>query len=285
MGMLPTFVGLVLLCISPFVLLADRDNIVLASRTLMFVLMMPLFFAAMMGGSLGKQDVWSKFEMSPFIGSRPLSTAVIVRSKLLMAAASAAAAWAMVLCFLPLYLLRPGVLTAIVELVQTTGAARSLAISAAVIAALIVGTWLMLVVNLWIGLTGRAWFINGAPSAFGALMGCGGLIGFWIYLHPQWYPTVRLVTPWALWSLVALKPIVAAGVLAALVRSRLVSSSTTVLMAGVWVPIVAGLWLIGCWLVPSQHASAATLLGSVVLFVPFSRLAGAPLALAWNRHR
>jgi hypothetical protein len=106
----------------------------------------------------------------------------------------------------------------LVELVQVTGAAKSLGICAAAHAALMVGTWLLLVLNLWIGLTGRAWFVNAAPSAFAAVMGCGGLIGFWIYLHPQWHPAVQSLTPWVLWSLVALKPIVAAGVLMALVR-------------------------------------------------------------------
>ena len=285
LGMLPTFVGLVLLCISPFVLFAHRDAAAFTWRMFAIVLVAPLCMAGMMGGSLGKQDVWSDYAMKPFLGCRPISTAAFVRSKLLMAAVSAAAAWAMILCFLPLFLLRPGFFAAALELVQAAGALKSLAIAATTLAALMVGTWLMLVINLWIGLTGRAWFVTAVPAALGTLIGCGILIGFWIYLHPQWYAAVRSLTPWALWSLVALKPIVAAGVLIALARSRLVSSSATSLMAGAWIVIVAGLWLIGCWLVPSQHASATTLLGGVVLFVPFSRLAAAPLALAWNRHR
>jgi hypothetical protein len=48
---------------------------------------------------------------------------------------------------------------------------------------------------------------------------------------------------------------------------------------------VAALLATGRWFVPAAIVSWTSLLAALVLLVPFSRLAIAPLALDWNRHR
>lgn len=48
---------------------------------------------------------------------------------------------------------------------------------------------------------------------------------------------------------------------------------------------VVGLVGLLAWLIPAQPVPAPYLALGVAWFVPFTRLAAAPLALAWNRHR
>jgi hypothetical protein len=52
-----------------------------------------------------------------------------------------------------------------------------------------------------------------------------------------------------------------------------------------WGLIVTAICLLIVWLVPGSRLPVRDLIAGVVLLVPFSRLAGAPLALDWNRHR
>ena len=58
-------------------------------------------------------------------------------------------------------------------------------------------------------------------------------------------------------------------------------------MIGGWGLAALGLYLIAVWLIPipPQLVSTSGLIAAVILGIPFSRIAGAPLALAWNRHR
>jgi hypothetical protein len=56
-------------------------------------------------------------------------------------------------------------------------------------------------------------------------------------------------------------------------------------MLGAWGLVVFGMSAIAIWLIPEQILSLSGAVAAAVLSVPFSRLAGAPLALEWNRHR
>ena len=49
--------------------------------------------------------------------------------------------------------------------------------------------------------------------------------------------------------------------------------------------IVVGLFGLLMWLVPQEWAGPGLLAGLSVLAMPLTRIALAPLALAWNRHR
>ncbi len=109
--------------------------------------------------------------------------------------------------------------------------------------------------------------------------------GLWVSFHPEIQVLLWSMAPWFVGLLLTVKLVIAAWVVSALVRSRLVTYSAAVLMIGGWGLVVAGLWLIVVWLIPGQLLSAGGALAVVVLFVPFSRLAGASLALEWNRHR
>jgi hypothetical protein len=153
---------------------------------------------------------------------------------------------------------------------------------ALVVMAPVFATWLQLASSLWLGLTGREWVATAAVFAMLGLMATAGALGFWLYLHPQYLPAARALAPWLLGLMVSLKVAIGAAVLAGLVRSRLISAGGVAALGVGWVVFVAGVAALAIWIAP---AAAWHLAAAAALAVPFSRLAVAPLALAWNRHR
>jgi hypothetical protein len=150
---------------------------------------------------------------------------------------------------------------------------------------LIVITWLQMASNLWISATGRAWLVNMLAFIFAALVGSGTLAGVWIYFHVELHGYVQAAAPWLVATLLAAKLVTAVVVLAGLLRWRLVGAGAAIGMVGVWSLLAGGLWLTAWSLAPSGSLPLPTLAAGIAMSVPFSRLAGAPLALHWNRHR
>jgi hypothetical protein len=135
------------------------------------------------------------------------------------------------------------------------------------------------------GLIGREWLVNAFAFGFAGLIGCGTLFGLWLAFHPEVKALLWSQAPWGIGLLVIFKLIVAASVLAAMVRFGLVSRTAAGLMVGGWAFVVAGLCLLALWQLPAGKIPTGFVLAGVVLAIPFSRVAGAPLALDWNRHR
>ena len=283
--LLPAFILCILVWQPVGFLFTHLDDVTFSWRMLALALVLPTLLAALIGGSLGRQDAWSKYEMTSFLATRPVTTAALVRAKLVMAALSTAATWLLALPIIGLIFLRPGFVASGGEVAQTIGYGKALAIALAILAAAVASTWLHLVENLWLGLTGRPWVVTVVPVIFGVMIFAGMGVGFWIYLHPQWYAAVRAAVPWLLVGLLLVKLIVAVAVVMALARSRLVGRSSIAAMLGIWSLAVAGLCAAMYCLVPSDHLPLGTAAAAISLNIPFSRLAGAPLALAWNRHR
>jgi hypothetical protein len=55
--------------------------------------------------------------------------------------------------------------------------------------------------------------------------------------------------------------------------------------AALWLAIVAAVAGAGAWLIPPALSPVWMTVACAALLVPFNRLAAAPSALAWNRHR
>jgi hypothetical protein len=242
------------------------------------VLGMPPLIAAAMGVQLGQASF-------PFLATRPIPTTALVRSKLLMALVSALLAYLPVLVVGLLFLLRPGFVAAAREAVAQAGPSTSLAVAVAAIALPILLTWKGLVESLWLGLTGREWIGHVAAGVFATLIGCGALFAVWLIIQPGLRAYLLSVAPWFIGALLVIKALAAAGVLVALARARMVTWNTGVLMIGAWTLVVAGVSLSVLYLIPSGIIATSQLLAAVALLIPFARLAGAPLALEWNRHR
>lgn len=256
---------------------------------MVFVVIPPLiatFWGSMMGSP--GESVRST-ALTTFAATRPLGNAALVAAKLWAAARAAALAWAAVLA------------TTAVWLAATDGYARwsevwegaverngrgsvvgSCALAAAVLG---LGTWRALVANLWVGLTGRTWLVP-AHTFVTSLLAFQCFAG-WATLssdRARWAEFLDWL-PWAAAAAVAVKLLAAAGLLSVLVRRRELEAGAAAKLAGVWAVAAAALFAVLAWLVPPALVPTYALALGVVLALPLARLAAAPLALAWNRHR
>jgi hypothetical protein len=282
---LPAFVAAMMTILIPLVAAVGRDDVAQGWRLMAMVGALPILMASVLGPQHGNRDVWSKIAMGPFLGTRPISSASLVECKVKMCAITAGITWAILWVTLPVALLsRPGFGESVWDVIQGAGSAKAAAIGALVIVLPVFFTWLQLVSSLWLGLTGREWVATTAVFGFLGVFAAAGGAGFWLYLHQEYLPLARALEPWLLGGMVSLKIGAGVAVLAALLRSRLVSTGFATAMAGGWIALVAILVLLTMWLSPIALPRLPVTAGAILL-VPFSRLAVAPLAVAWNRHR
>ncbi|MFN0017133.1 MAG: hypothetical protein ACKVP0_02670 [Pirellulaceae bacterium] len=275
---LPLFVAILAPFFAVMVLLAQGSDVIVSWKQLAMLVLMPASLALFIGGNMGNATF-------PFLATRPVSSPALVRGKLVMALVSTLMAYVPVLPVVPLFFIWQPIRDSAAENLQMLGPTKATAVMlhAALLPVLL--TWKGLVETLWIGLTGRPWLLNSIAFGFAALFGGSALFGVWVTLHPEWQPFLWSLVPWLVGLALALKLLVAAWVLRSLVHLRLVTPQRAALMVVAWTFVVLPLGLLAAWLVPEKLMTFRDLLVTLVLFIPFSRLAGAPLALEWNRHR
>ena len=104
------------------------------------------------------------YGLSPFIATRPVTSATLVAAKLTVAFRSTLVAWLLVLVAIPLGLTLSGTWPVVTDWarrgVEIVGASRALVILLLGLAGLCAATWTQLVQGLSIGLTGRAWLVQ-----------------------------------------------------------------------------------------------------------------------------
>lgn len=286
---LPALVGLVL----PFELFmlyvfADVPSVVRA--TLLAVLVTPPFMASFVAatvGGAGTED-GDAYELTPFLGVRPLTSVALVAAKLETAVLSTFAAWALVAVAIPIGLALSGTAgiatNDVARLVAVLGPARGGTLAGIVALLLVLSTWKGLVQSLFIGVSGRAWLVKG--SVFGTL----SLTTLFVVLlprliRPDVVAEVLDLLPWLLAALVIGKMSAAAWLAVRLHASRLVSDRTLILGAACWDVGVLVLFALLLWLTPPLLFRVYGLALAAILAIPLVRVSAAPLALAWNRHR
>lgn len=146
-------------------------------------------------------------------------------------------------------------------------------------------TWKLLVDSLFLGLAGRPWIFRGALLAYGL----GPTFALtqavrWMD-RAQFSATLWDTLSWWAAGAVLLKLLAAGVVLHALLRSGLVEARTLTKLLGVWLLLAGGLFALASAVVPAGAIPASLIARGVVLALPLARLAAAPLAMAWNRHR
>jgi hypothetical protein len=228
--------------------------------------------------------------LNPFYAVRPLTSAALVLAKLKMAAASTLAAWSILLLFEALLLCRSaqdGITTAplgVLLLHYVTLKSGLLALM--VLAAAILSTWKGQVNGLWIDLAGRAWVAN----SYGCVV-AGTQTLFLVFLtgistqHPEAWPTLLRAVPYAVLSVTALKLLVAAWALNRCRRRNLIPARLLTQIAVGWLLAAFGASALLCLLLDSSLSDAGQIFCGVLLFLPLTRPALAPVALDWNRHR
>jgi hypothetical protein len=281
----PIFIACMMPCFL-FVPAIERSNVELGWQLLGILLGAPLLVGMLAGGALGNlTDPLSKHEAAAFVLVRPISTLSLIKGKLVLAAIVTAAIWILFLAYISLLLLRPGFPQSIARVAGSAGAWKAVGFPVLVLALLIALTWENMVESFWVTLTGRKWVEVANSFGWLGLLFAGFGIGLWIYFHPELHTVALAAVPWLIGLLLVIKLTAATFVVRGLIHSRLAGPCGAGMMIAAWLAVVVALCGLALSLLPSEFAPATKIVPGVALFVPFARLAGAPLALEWNRHR
>ena len=162
---------------------------------------------------------------------------------------------------------------------------RAIAILLLAVAALLASTWKQLVQSLYIGMSGREWVVK--ASVFVALTFLAVVLPLAVWISRSRRAMAVLWNNFALIAavLVCFKLSAAVWIAMRLHDKRLLSDRTLVIGALCWDVAVFALYGLLVWIVPLVLIGNHVLALVAILEVPLARLAAAPLALAWNRHR
>jgi polyhydroxybutyrate depolymerase len=289
--LLPVLVGILL----PFelsLLFVFSDNPVLVFEILVAVLLTPPFMAAFVAATVSRSspDGSDAYELTPFLATRPLSSASLVTAKLKATIRSTLAAWLLVLVAVPLALWLSRTSWVVVDdgrkLIEIWGTPRAVAIGLLGLLALVASTWKQLVRSLHIGMSGRAWLVK--ASVFGTLSFVAVIVPLvpWVTKNVDVIVALWRALPWVLAVLACFKIFAAAWIAVRLHDRRLLSDRTLVTGAACWLVVVLALYGVFAWLLSLPPSMSRTLPAlAAILAIPLARLSAAPLALAWNRHR
>lgn len=287
---LPWLVALVV----PFelaLLFATGNTTALVFVILGAVLITPPFMAAFAAATISKANPHARdsYGMSPFIATRPVTSAALIAAKLTMAMWSTVAAWLLVLVALPVALELSGSWTVVAERIgrlrDAVGAPRTVVFLLLVLAALIASTWKQLVQGLYIGLTGKDWVIKANAVALLAFLVLIGPFVTWVLESKVVQARLISNLDEILAGLMIVKMVAAAWVAARLYDSRLFGDRMLVMGAAYWVLAVLALYGLLGWLVSGPLIARYFLALLAIVAIPLVRVSAAPLALAWNRHR
>ena len=267
----------------------DAPELVL--EILLVVLLTPPLMAWFVAASVRKANPHARdaHGVSPFIATRPLTSAALIAAKLRMAMWSTGAAWLCVLVAIPLALTWSGIWPMVhqraIRAIDLVGMPRAVVAALLVVAGLMASTWKQLVQGLYVGLTGRDWIIRSNMFLALALLVAVGPIAQLVHDDSDVQAVLWSALPEIFAVLVLLKMGAAGWVAARLAGSGLVSDRTLLVGAASWVAAVFGLYGVLGWLVSGPLIPRYFLALIAIVAIPLVRLSAAPLALAWNRHR
>lgn len=249
--------------------------------TLFAVIISPPFLAAFAAGKLATS--------MPFTATRPLSTAALVAAKLTMSILSTLAAWIIVIVAVLVAAEASGKSAMLVErardIIEVTGTTRFVVVGALILYAAVASTWKHLVQSLCIGLTGQPWLIKSTVLlTLSVFMAVGPLLDL-LWDSPELQSAIWHGLPWILAGLVLTKAIAASAIAVRLHQRALLSDGALVGAALCWLAAVVALYGVQAWLAESPLVPRYYMAAWAILPVPLARIAAAPLALAWSRHR
>jgi hypothetical protein len=229
--------------------------------------------AALGGLVMGNIGGAGDLKMGPYLATRPMTTAAMVRSLLRAAAVSLLLAWAA----------WAAAVLAVYGILWACGAAPSPWLPKALdwrdIPATFVGSWIILAGWISLALTGRATLIVRMLVALTSTY-IGVAVAAKFALSPEMHAMVFHAIAAGLGAVFLIGT---AGALAIGRRRGLIDTPTAWSALAAWSALV----VVGVLLFPYSEAIPATsyLLAVGVLALAVAPLAAAPLALAWNRHR
>lgn len=279
---LPALVAILL----PFelaLLFVAGDTPALVFAILFGVLLTPPFMAAFAAATVRQSH------LTPFIATRPLTSAALIAARLNATIRSTLAAWLLVLVAVPLALELSGQSSMVIarasRVIGAVGTPRAIVFAVLCLAGLLASTWKQLVQSLYLGLTGREWIVKGSVFLTLLSLAAIGPIAIWIVEHSDVRIALWNAFPLILGVLVCCKMSAAGWIAVRLYRTRLVCDRILVTGAACWVVVVLALYGLFTWLLFTPFMPRYLLGLVAILAVPLARLSAAPLALAWNRHR
>lgn len=287
---LPTWV-VILLPTELVLLFADRGSSPITFAVVFAALVTPAFLASFVAAGVRRSsaNITDSHGLTPFLATRPMSGPALIAAKLSMAFWSTLAAWAVVAVFVPAALIWSGSWPAVSDeahrAVVIFGLPRAVVLLAAPILGLVATTWKQLVQALYVGLTGRDWFVK--LSVFLTIVFFSLLAVFigWLADHARAQAALWDAIPWILGTCAIVKVSAAMWIAVRLYDSRLLTDRVLVTGAGLWCGAVLVLYGLFAWFFDTPFVPHDVLLFVAILAVPLVRLSAAPLVLAWNRHR
>ena len=254
-------------------------------------LLVPPFMAIFVAATAGKSsaNASESYGMTPFVATRPVEDRALVVAKWQAALLSTLAAWVIVAIAVPAALLWSDAAQPIINIARDVDSAlglqRAIILGVLILAGLAVSTWKQLVQGLYIAMSGRDWAVKGIVFGTLSLLTLGFLGLGWI-LDSRYRLAVALnAIPWLMAALVALKLLLAMRVMQRGAARGLFTRTQLIFGATAWDVCVLAVYGVLALILPAILARRYFLLIIAMLFVPFVRLAAAPLAVAGNRHR
>ena len=272
--------------VAPPLLREEIGDLWLALAELLFL---PAIVVSFVGPGIGKLPGRDRTcSVSSFLATRPVSTALFVRAKFEAAVLSALATWAVFLLAILIWFALSG---RAAEMIASFDALRqrhppgpfwcSLILF---VGGVVVLTWLQMVQGIWMGLLRNARQMAMAVFSFGGLIALFAF-GAGLANSPQHRQTFADVLPWLAAGVAALKGVAALCSLRALNHRGILPRRVFWGALAAWIVFAAGLFGVLCWLLPAEQTFVWAIVLGIALLLPLTRLALAPLALSWNRHR
>jgi hypothetical protein len=287
---LPGWVAIVLPFASALVFI-DRQAPAFVLISVVTSLLTPPLMAAFVGVRLARagQGRRDEYGLSPFLATRPLTSAALVAAKLRVALLSIVMAWVvagagitLTLTLADAWAVAGGLLRRGAALMGTS---RPVTLSLLTVGLLIALTWKRLVVGMYVALTGRTWLVRTHLALNLVALALALPVFDWIIGRRDVLAGLQDAAPWILGGLVALKLAAAGWVMVRVDRARLVERRTLARGAAAWLLVATSLYVLLVWVGATSRVPGHLVLLTAILLVPLSRLCAAPLALAWNRHR
>lgn len=284
-SLLPLLAACWVVLVALFMVLSDSGNV---TSTMTSTAFLSLILAPVVGLILGKPDVWSRQVRLPtFAAGRPLTCGDLVLAKLRMTALSLLAAW-LILALGFAILLAWGthyadLWRALERMPAEFHSAKQYAMIAASLMGLFGFTVFLMAGTFVVSLTGRFWML--LAVLFFYLGGLPNLLAMDAFKLFKDY-LVEVAT-----AALVLKLLLAGWAFRYCYRRGLISGAGIVWLVGLWLVTVGCAFLAFYLAFPTNADDRAYrdyvrdhALG-VGLLCPLFRIALAPMALAWNRHR